>query len=282
MEKDVRDGERRHERKGKGWRGFRPARPAAPAPAEPPSGDFVYGRHPVLELLRSDEGGRVNKLWLLRGAAGGPFEELLRLAQEKRVVFQWVDRDRLNQMVRAANHQGVVARVAAFDYGSLDDLLARGAPSPLLLLDGIEDPHNLGAILRNAAFFGAAAAVVPRWRSAGLSGTVLKASAGALSKVPLIQVTNIAQTLMDLKAKNYWIYGADLDGQPCDGFSFNDPFALVIGSEGRGLHRLVRERCDALVRIPGAGAMTSLNASCAAGVLLYEIFRRRPSSGNNR
>lgn len=237
------------------------------------SDDFIFGRHPVLEALKGD-GGKVNKLWLLKGARGGPVEEILALAKEKRVVFQWVDRDRLTEMVRTANHQGVVARASSVGYGSIDALLAGGAPSPLVLLDGIEDPQNVGAILRSAAFFGAKAVVVPRWRSAGLSGTVMKASAGALAKVPLVQVTNIAQTVLELKEKGYWIYGADGKGDPCASVTLNKPLALVIGGEGEGVHRLVKDRCDVLVRIPGSGAMESLNASCAAAVLLHELFRR--------
>lgn len=237
--------------------------------------DFVYGRHPVLELLKAEGASRINKLWLLRGAAGAPVEEILKAARARNIVFQWVDRDRLNQMVRAANHQGVVARVAPESYGSLDDVLAKVAKPLLLLLDGVEDPQNLGAILRNAAFFGADAVVIPRWRSAGLSGAVLKASAGAMAKVPLVQVTNISQTILELKERNIWVYGADAKGEACDKFIWSRPMALVIGSEGGGLHRLVRERCDALVSAPGTGAMESLNASCASAVLLYELFRRQ-------
>lgn len=237
--------------------------------------DFVFGRQPVLELLRAEGGTRVNKLWLLKGAGGGPMEEILKLAKEKRVVFQWVDRDRLTEMVRAANHQGVVARSAPIAYGDLESLLASGTPSPVVILDGIEDPHNVGAILRNAAFFGAAAVVIPRWRSAGLSGTVMKASAGALAKIPLIQVTNTAQTLLELKEKGYWIYGADGAGDLSPSVVLNTPLALVIGGEGDGLHRLVKDRCDVLISIPGSGGMESLNASCASAVLLHEIFRRQ-------
>lgn len=235
----------------------------------------MYGRHPVIELLQAEGDCRVNKLWLLKGAQGPGFEELLRLAQSRRIVFQWVERDRLTQMVRAANHQGVVARVSAFDYGSLEDLWAAGTPAPLVILDGIEDPQNLGAILRSAAFFGAAAVVIPRWRAAGLSGVVLKASAGALAKVPLVQVTNISQSLVEMKGKGYWVYGADGAGKLCGEVSFASPLALVIGAEGRGLHRLVREHCDELVAVPGSGGMASLNASCAASVLLYDLFRRK-------
>jgi 23S rRNA (guanosine2251-2'-O)-methyltransferase len=236
--------------------------------------DFVFGRHPVLELLKAEGGTRVNKLWLLKGAGGGPIQEILAIAKEKRVVFQWVDRDRLTEMVRAANHQGVVARTAPVAYGDIDSFLAAGTPSPVVILDGIEDPHNVGAILRSAAYFGAAAVVIPRWRSAGLSGTVMKASAGALAKIPLIQVTNTAQTLLELKEKGYWIYGADVDGEPAPKVVLNAPLALVIGAEGSGMHRLVKDRCDALVSIPGSGEMESLNASCASAVLLHEIFRR--------
>jgi 23S rRNA (guanosine2251-2'-O)-methyltransferase len=242
------------------------------------SGDLVFGRHPVLEVLRNSGEKTVNKLWLLRGPAGGPLDEIVRLAKERHIVFQWVDRQRLNEMVRSAQHQGVVARVAGMGYKSMEDVLSLGTPSPILLLDGVEDPHNVGAIVRNAAFFGATAVVIPRWRSAGLSGAVLKASAGTLVKVPLVQVTNIGQTALSLKEKGYWIYGADAAGEPCDRFSFNHPFAIVIGAEGQGLHRLVRERCDALVAIPGTGAAESLNASVAAGVLLFEIFRRGRAS----
>ncbi len=239
----------------------------------PSSDDFLYGRHPVLEMLSAEGECRVNKLWLLKGAQGSGFEELLRLAQERRVVFQWVDRDRLDFMVRSANHQGVVARVSSVGYGDWNSLVKDGS-TPLLLLDGIEDPHNVGAILRSAAFFGAKGVIVPRWRSAGLSGTVMKASAGALAKVPMVQVANIAQALLDLKEKGYWIYGADGTGEPASSIVLNSPLALVIGAEGSGLHRLVKDRCDALMAVPGSGGMESLNASCAAAVLLHEIFRR--------
>jgi 23S rRNA (guanosine2251-2'-O)-methyltransferase len=233
----------------------------------------------VLELLRSEGGNRVNKMWLLKGAVGGPMDEIVRQAQDRRIVFQWVERDRLTEMVRSENHQGVVARVSSVAYGSLDDLWATGLPSPLVLLDGIEDPQNLGAILRSAAFFGAGAVVIPRWRTAGLSGTVMKASAGALAKVPLVQVTNIAQTILDIKAKGYWVYGADGAGEPSTSIVLNTPLALVIGAEGEGLHRLVSERCHGLISVPGSGGMESLNASCASAVLLHEIFRRTPKGG---
>lgn len=242
------------------------------------SGDFVYGRRPVWEALEPGRGLTVNKIWILKGATGGQIEDILQSARRQGIVFQWVDRRRLNEMVENANHQGVVARVSSVRYETLEGILSSGSPSPLLLLDGIEDPHNLGAVLRNAVFFGAAAVIVPRWRSAGMSGAVLKSSAGAAHKIPLIQVTNLAQTLLVLKEKNYWVYGADTQGSSCKKTEFTSPFALVIGNEGRGLHRLVKERCDFLVSIPGSGHMESLNASCAAGVLMYEIFTRPPKT----
>lgn len=251
-------------------------RKESPAAAEDTSEDLIYGRHPVLEALAS-EPCRANKLWLLKGIVGGPADEIVRLAQARRVVFQWVERDRLTAMVRSENHQGVVARVAPVAYGNLEDLWRQGTPSPLIFLDGIEDPHNLGAILRSAAFFGAQAVVIPRWRAAGLSGSVMKASAGALAKIPLVQVSNIAQTILDAKAQGYWIYGADGSGDPASTAVLNFPMALVIGAEGVGLHRLVRDRCDALIGIPGSGRMESLNASCAAAVFLHELFRRAPA-----
>lgn len=268
------DRKREGRRGGESPRRQGPPRGPVPHRAEEPfnAQDLVYGRHPVLELLKAEE-NRVNKLWLLHSAGGG-MDEVVRLARERGVVFQWVERQRLNEMTRTANHQGVVARVSPFGYADLFDVLGKGTPSGILLLDGIEDPHNLGAILRNAAFFKAPAVVIPRWRTAGMSGAVLKASAGALQKVPLVQVANIGQAILDLKEKSYWVYGADAGGGSCESFQFNDPFALVIGAEGEGLHRLVKERCDGLVAVPGGG-MESLNASCASAVLLYESFRRR-------
>jgi 23S rRNA (guanosine2251-2'-O)-methyltransferase len=237
------------------------------------SDDFIYGRNPVFEALSSDAGGMtVNKIWILKGSQGGVVQQIVDEAKARKILFQWVDRSRLEEMARGAAHQGVVARVSGASYGTIEDVLAQKSTAPLVLLDGIEDPHNVGAIVRSAAFFGARAVVVPRWRSAGLTGAVVKASAGALAKIPLVQVTNIAQTIETLKENNFWVYGADLAGEPARTISFSSPCALVIGREGEGLHRLVRERCDALVKIEGSGLMESLNASCAASVLLAHLF----------
>lgn len=232
-------------------------------------GDLVWGRHAVATALQE---GRANKLWLQRGS--GAADEMVRLARDHRVVFQWVDRQRLAVLAPGQTHQGVVARVSAHQFAVLDDLWEKGTPRLLLVLDGITDPHNLGAIIRSAAFFGAGAVLVPRWRAAGITGVVAKAAAGALEVVPLVQVANTAQALLTLKDKGYWVYGADAAGSPVDRFDFAHPAALVIGAEGEGLHRLVRERCDALIGIPGAGGVPSLNASCATATLLYECFRR--------
>lgn len=236
--------------------------------------DLVWGRHPVASALAA---GRVTKLLLLRH--GRELDDILRTARENRILFQWVDRHRLDALAPGAVHQGVMARVSSHRYHSLEDLLRTGCPSPLVLLDGVTDPHNLGAILRNAAFFSAQGVVIPRWRSAGLTGVVEKAAAGAMGVVPLVQVTNIGQTILDLKKKGYWIYGADATGTSCAVFDFASPVAIVIGAEGTGLHRLVRERCDALLGVPGLARVPSLNAACASSVLLYELHRRTINTG---
>lgn len=237
--------------------------------------DLVFGRHPVIAALKE---GRVNKLWLLRGPGGSAVDELVRLAKDQRVVFQWVDRQRMAGLAPGAVHQGAVARVSGYTYQTLDDLWALGRPAPLLVLDGITDPHNLGAILRNAAFFGTGGVILPRWRAAGITGAVAKAAAGTLGMVPVVQVANTAQTLFELKEKGYWVYGAAGEGDPCDRMDVTAPVALVIGAEGEGLHRLVRERCDHLIAVPGVGKTSSLNASCATASLLYELFRRGRST----
>jgi 23S rRNA (guanosine2251-2'-O)-methyltransferase len=239
--------------------------------------DTVWGRHAVIAALRE---GRVHKLWLQRG--GGTADDILPLAREHRIVFQWVDRARIAAMAPGQTHQGVVARVSPHRLAVLDDLWAKGRPELLLVLDGITDPHNLGAIVRSAAFFGAGGVLIPRWRSAGVTGVTAKAAAGALEVVPLVQVPNTAQTLLDLKEKGYWVYGADAAGTSVATMDFARPAVLVIGAEGEGLHRLVRERCDALVGIPGAGGVPSLNASCASAALLYEFYRRGLTAGQTR
>jgi 23S rRNA (guanosine2251-2'-O)-methyltransferase len=221
------------------------------------------------------EEGRAIKLWILQGSGGAAVADIVRRARENRIVFQWVDHRRMGELAPDASHQGVAARVSPHRYQTLDDLWDRGSPSPLLVLDGITDPHNLGAIVRNAAFFGAGGVIIPRWRAAGITGVVEKASAGTLGLIPLVQVPSAAHTLLELKERGYWIYGADAAGLPVPRVSFGEPTALVIGAEGEGLHRLVRERCDALVSVPGAGQVASLNASCACAALLYEIARGR-------
>lgn len=248
-----------------------------PRREEDGTGDNVWGRHAVIAALRE---GRANKLWLQRGAAVA--DEVLPLAREHRVVFQWVDRARLSALAPGQTHQGVVARVSPHRLMSLDELWAKGTPPLLLVLDGITDPHNLGAIVRSAAFFGAGGVLIPRWRSAGVTGVTAKAAAGALDVVPLVQVSNTAQALLDLKEKGYWVYGADAAGAAAASVDFARPLALVIGAEGEGLHRLVRERCDALVGLPGAGGVPSLNASCAAAAFLYDFFRRGLTAGETR
>lgn len=236
---------------------------------------LIFGRRPVLDALQG-ESGTVNKLWFAQGAER--LDDLVALARKQQVVFQWVERNRLSRMIGNDNHQGVVARVGEVAYRTLDDLWVQGLPSPLIMLDGLTDPQNLGAVIRSADFFGAGAVLFPRWRSAGLSGSVVKASAGAALRVPLVQVGNVTETLRQLKKKGYWIYGGDERGDSGLRVEFVSPMVLVIGSEGEGLHRLVRETCDHVLAIPRRGTVPSLNASVACGVFLYLMTQGKTAS----
>ncbi len=238
--------------------------------------EMIAGRHPVLEALRA--GRTIHKLMYADGAQGiGP---VLTEAHETGIVTQRVDRRKLDQMAQGVRHQGVIALVAERDYASLDDLLtaatASGAPPLLIMLDEIEDPHNLGSILRTVDCAGAHGVIVPKRRSAGLTATVAKTSAGAIEHVPVARVSNLAQTIEELKKRGLWIAGADAAAeQDVYHTDLTMPLAIVIGNEGQGLSRLVRERCDFLVKLPMFGRIQSLNASVAAGVLLYEAARQR-------
>jgi len=221
-------------------------------------------------------------MWIIEHASGAAIDEIVTLAHTHGIVFQWVPRFRLEQLSSGnPGHQGVVARVSAYRFSTFDEVFGHDQPNPVLVLDGIEDPHNVGAIARSAAFFGIGVMILPRWRSAGVTTAAVKASAGAIDKVRMIQGSSSAQTVFDLKAKGYWIVGADMTGRSLTEYSFPSPVALVIGAEGDGLHRLVKERCDDLVRIPGSGQFESLNASVAAGILMNRFFQTRsPGTGD--
>lgn len=238
----------------------------------------VIGRQPVLELLRA--GRPVNRLFIAEGAEGGSMAEITARAKEAGIVITRVPRNRLDEWASGMNHQGVMADVAPFAYADLDECLRAAElhqwPGLFVLLDGIEDPHNLGSILRTAEACAVDGVVVPKRRAAAVNETVVKASAGAAEFVPVIRVGNLGQTILTLKRSGYRVIGADTEGD-CDftDADYRGPTALVIGGEGKGLGRLVRERCDEVVHIPMAGRVNSLNAGVAAGVLLYEAIRQR-------
>ncbi|MGE5647725.1 MAG: 23S rRNA (guanosine(2251)-2'-O)-methyltransferase RlmB [Acidobacteriota bacterium] len=229
------------------------------------------GVHPVLEALRA--GRPLERVVIARGIAGPRMQEIIELARAHGVPVRFEPRDALDRLAGSSTHQGVVALGAAQRHADLQDLIA-GARM-IVLLDGVEDPHNLGAIVRTAHAAGADAIVTPERRAAGLTETVAKAAAGALEHLPVARVANIGQAIEKLKAAGFWIYGLDERGaEDYDRVEFTAPTALVLGSEGRGLHEMVRKRCDFLVRIPLAGKISSLNVSVAAGIVLFEWKRR--------
>ncbi len=249
-------------------------RPRREAPRETPE-NLIVGRNAVREALRA--GRDMEKLLVSRGEATGSLREILALAREKGVVVQEVDRRRLDEM--AENHQGVAALASMYAYSTLEEILAlareKGEPPFLVVLDGITDPHNLGAIVRTAECMGAHGVILPERRAVGLTPAAMKAAAGALEWLKVARVTNLTRALETLKAQNVWTYATDMDGEDYRRVNFSGGCALVIGAEGQGVSRLVRETCDQVVSIPMKGHIDSLNASVAAGVILAEIARQR-------
>ncbi|MBS4175730.1 23S rRNA (guanosine(2251)-2'-O)-methyltransferase RlmB [Bacillus sp. FJAT-49736] len=239
--------------------------------------DFIGGKNPVMEALKSKR--EINKIWIAEGSQKGQMQQIIQLAKEARVLVQFVPKQKIDQMV-SENHQGVVAQVAAYKYAELDDLFARAekrqqAPF-FLILDELEDPHNLGSILRTADAAGVHGIIIPKRRAVGLTGAVAKASTGAIEHVPVVRVTNLARTIAELKERGIWIFGTDAKGsQDYRKMDSSLPLAIVIGSEGRGISRLIRESCDFLIHLPMVGHVTSLNASVAASLLIYEVYRQR-------
>lgn len=240
--------------------------------------DIIVGRNPVFEALRA--GRPVERLFIAKGAAGGAIEEIVSLAKQRRITVQFDDRRRLDRLADGLVHQGVVAVAAPVAYADITDLLARaearGEDPLLLVLDEVQDPHNLGSLLRSADGAGAHGVVVPKRRAAGLTMTVARTSAGAVEHVPVAQVANIAQTLSELKQRGLWIVGADMaaDATLWEA-DLTGPLAVVIGGEDKGIGRLVRDTCDFLVSIPMYGQINSLNASVAGALFLFEICRQR-------
>ena len=237
----------------------------------------IEGRNAVMEAFRA--GKPIDKLFVLDGCQDGPVRSIIREAQKHDVILSFVTKERLDQMSETGRHQGVIAYGAAYEYAEVEDMLRlaeeKGEPPFLFLLDGIEDPHNLGAIIRTANLAGAHGVIVPKRRAAGLTATVAKASAGALNFTPVAKVTNLAVTIEELKKRGIWFVCADMGGETMYRMDLKGPIGLVIGNEGEGVSRLVREKCDMTAAIPMKGDIDSLNASVAAGVLAYEIVRQR-------
>lgn len=238
--------------------------------------DIIFGRWPVREAL---EAGPVGKLFIARGANGGPIDEIVDLAKKKKVPFHWIEKRKLEEMVgKDVVHQGVAALVAPIAFVDLDQVLETAKKSTgrgpcALFLDGILDPHNLGSLLRTAVFFGVPAVVIPKWRAASLTGTVVRSSAGAARLVPIAQVANLPTAMEAARDEGIWLVGADMDGEDAKKADLPRPFALILGGEGEGLHQLVRKKCDLVVRInkPGRSGIDSLNVGVAGGILIHQF-----------
>lgn len=237
----------------------------------------IEGRNAVLEAFRS--GKCVDKLFILDGCQDGPVRTIAREARKKDTIINYISKERLDQLSETHAHQGVIAQVAAYEYSTVEDILAKaeekGEPPFLILLDNVEDPHNLGAIIRTANLAGAHGVIIPKRRAVGLTSTVAKTSAGAINYTPVAKVTNLVRTMEELKQKGIWFVCADMGGESMYRMNLTGPIGLVIGNEGEGVSRLVREACDFTASIPMKGDIDSLNASVAAGVLAYEIVRQR-------
>ena len=237
----------------------------------------IEGRNAVLEAFRS--GKTIDKLFVLDGCQDGPVRTILREARKYDTIINYVPKERLDQISETGKHQGVIAYAAAYEYAEVDDILEaarkKGEPPFIFLLDNIEDPHNLGAIIRTANLAGAHGVIIPKNRAAGLTATVARTSAGALNYTPVAKVTNLAKTIEELKKEGLWFVCADMGGTTMYDLNLKGPIGLVIGNEGEGVGRLVKEKCDMVASIPMKGDIDSLNASVAAGVLAYEIVRQR-------
>ncbi|MCM3612616.1 23S rRNA (guanosine(2251)-2'-O)-methyltransferase RlmB [Planococcus sp. MERTA32b] len=243
--------------------------------------EIIGGKNPVLEALRADRD--INKIWIAEGVQKKGIAELLQLAKEKKVIVQFVPKKKIDGLTDS-NHQGIAAAVAAYNYAELDDLFkvaeSRSEDPFFLILDELEDPHNLGSIMRTADAVGAHGLIIPKRRAVGLTAVVAKASTGAIEHIPVVRVNNLSQVVDELKKRNVWIAGTDakesVDYRKMDA---SLPLAVIIGSEGKGMSRILREKCDFLYQLPMVGHVTSLNASVAASLLMYEVYRKRNPIG---
>lgn len=241
--------------------------------------ELIIGRNPVIEALKAD---KLIDLVFVNSEAGGSVSLICKLAKERNIPIKQVNEQKLNNMSNGASHQGVIAIGACAEYVDVEDILdasEKKSTDPFIIIcDEIEDPHNLGAIIRTAEAAGADGIIIPKRRSASLNHTVFKTSAGATNWLPVARVPNLAATIDMLKSRGVWIYGTDGNGENYSGINLTGPIALVIGSEGFGMGRLIKEKCDFLLSLPMAGKITSLNASVAAGIFMYEIVRQRNSN----
>ncbi|MDD6347336.1 MAG: 23S rRNA (guanosine(2251)-2'-O)-methyltransferase RlmB [Lachnospiraceae bacterium] len=237
----------------------------------------IEGRNEVLEAFRA--GRSVDRLFVQEKLNDGPIRTIVKKAKEAGTVIVYAGRDKLDSLSETGRHQGVIALAAAADYATMEEVLAaasaKGEAPFVIFLDGIEDPHNLGAIIRTAEVAGAHGVVIPKRHASGLTATVMRTSAGALNHLPVVRVTNMAKTIEELKARGMWFVCADMDGTVMYDLDLTGAIGVVVGSEGSGVSRLVREKCDYVASVPMAGQVSSLNASVAAGVLIYEIVRQR-------
>ncbi|MBQ2609043.1 MAG: 23S rRNA (guanosine(2251)-2'-O)-methyltransferase RlmB [Butyrivibrio sp.] len=239
---------------------------------------IIEGRNAVLEAFRA--GKTIDRLFVLDGCKDGPVQTIMREAKKhKDTVVSFVKKERLDQLSETGKHQGVIAYAASYEYAEVEDILAKAAAKNedpfVIILDGIEDPHNLGAIIRTANLAGAHGVIIPKHRAVGLTATVAKASAGAINYTPVAKVTNIVKTIEELKEKGLWFACADMGGTEMYKLNLKGPIGIVIGNEGSGVSRLVKENCDMIASIPMKGDIDSLNASVAAGVLAFEVVRQR-------
>lgn len=239
--------------------------------------ELIIGRNPVFEALKA--GREVDTLYVAKGERTGSVGKIISMCRDAGIIVKDTDPKKLDYMCGNQNHQGVIARVAAHSYASLDDIFARakekGEKPFIIVCDEIEDPHNLGAIIRTAECAGAHGVIIPKRRNATLSLTVAKTAAGALEYVPVARVSNLAAALDELKERGVWVYGTDMEGDMWCETDLTGAVALVIGSEGSGMGRLVREKCDFVLSLPMKGEINSLNASVAAGIMMYEVSRQR-------
>lgn len=239
--------------------------------------DFVIGRIPAVEVLKSERD--INKVFLQEGLSGSKLDEIQGLAKKRKIQISIVPKSKLDQLVDGLNHQGVVVGTAAYQYATIDDLFEAAEKKQedpfFILLDGVEDPHNLGSVMRTADAIGAHGIIITKRRAVGLTATVSKASTGAIEHVPVVRVTNLVNTIKELKERGIWFYGTDMEGQDYRQWDTTLPLGLVIGNEGKGISRLVKEQMDGTITIPMVGHVQSLNASVAASLLMYEVYRGR-------